>query len=205
MKYYICGIDVGIIHLGLSFIEVQTDENIEDILTVIEILLVDITKYTHNTISKEKCRLYHTNTLCDRVNHFLQEYKDKLDSCKYIFIERQPITGITSVEQLVYNHFRDKAFLVQPSSIHKHFGLDPINSENRKKKSVKIGMSLLHNDLLNYINKYERKHDICDSILIAFTGLYNKNKMKEIETPKPSLVLKKIIDFNKYKYNPIKI
>jgi len=205
--FYICGIDIGILHLGVSFIEVKYNIHIDNYeLSVVEIELVDITKYTHNKVCKDECKLFHTNSVCDRVNHFIQEYKEKINACKYIFIERQPITGITSVEQLLYNEFRSKSHLVSPNNIHKYFGLDK-DVNKRKEKSIKIGMSILYPELLNKLYFYERKHDITDSILIAYTGFNNlikkqkeekEEKEEKKEKEKKNINLKEF--FEKYKY-----
>ena len=200
MVYYICGIDIGIIHLGISFIEVNKNEDTE-ILTVIEFELINLKELTDNC--DMNCGLYHSNTISDRLSHFLKIYQDRLEICKYIFIEQQPIHGISSVEQLIYNKYRNKSYLVNPKKIHKYFGLST-NVDLRKSKSVQLVNDILSFELKEQLKKYERKHDITDSVLIAMTGLYHKqNEIIKVDKLNKSINQIDLSIFEKFKYRVI--
>ncbi len=155
-------IDIGVHHLGLVLSELSDD------FTHAEIKwfeLVNITLFTHNKISKDDCKLYHTKTFADWITHCVQEWEIYFDQADKILIERQPPMGFVVLEQLLFYRFRDKSVLISPTSLHCHFGIRECDYEERKKQTVRI---ILETGLLdNHQEKFdalERQHDITDSV-----------------------------------------
>ena len=120
----IVSIDVGIIHLGMVSCDVSWENT-----KVTGAYLVDLTKHCR----KIGCTLNHTNHLVDRVDHFIQYHKETLDKADKILIEKQPIQGLISVEQLLYDRLRDRVVFIYPVSMHKQFGIRHLDYEGRKK------------------------------------------------------------------------
>ena len=95
----IVAIDVGIIHLGVVSAHVTWD-----VINVENVYLIDLTKSCRCT----NCPLNHTNHMVDRVDHFIQEHRTILDKADVVLVEKQPITGLISVEQLIFDRLRGK-------------------------------------------------------------------------------------------------
>jgi hypothetical protein len=170
----ILSIDVGIINLGYVFCLVDTLGSI----TVIDCNKVDITIMRHCNTPFSECDLHHDNCFPDYLEHFFQEYHQMFTNADLILIERQPILGITNVQDLILNKYRDKALLISPNTIHKYFYMSK-NYNTRKKQSEKITNELLSTNE-NY-NVLIRKHDICDAMLliIYYTQLNFKKKKRD--------------------------
>ena len=169
-------IDVGIVNMAWVCVEIDPPRK----MRVIDFALVDITVMRHRVVPLRQCCLQHSNTLTDRILHFIQEYKDLFLSVDIILIEQQPIMGHTAVEQLIFREFRDKAILVSPVSIHKYMGIRNMNYDERKEHVVDRVLSLsshsLSDELRERINKMPRKHDICDAICMV---IYWKSKIMQ--------------------------
>ena len=67
----ITSIDVGIIHFGLTMVEVSESYELRSILFC---RLIDMTVMRHNTVSREQCKLHHDNCTADWITHLVQEY-----------------------------------------------------------------------------------------------------------------------------------
>ena len=148
----IVSIDVGIVNLGLVVSNVSW-ETIE----VKEVHLVDLTKHCRVF----NCPLKHTNHLVDRVDHFVQMYHDVLEKADKVLMEKQPIQGLISVEQLIFERLRDKIVFVHPVSMHKYFGIRHLDYEGRKNYLVNRMTSHLEGTLFDGL---ERKHDVADAM-----------------------------------------
>jgi hypothetical protein len=183
----ILSIDVGIINLGYVYSVVDT---LTGSITVIDCNKVDITIMRHCNIPFIECTLHHDNCFPDYLEHFFQEYKQMFINADIVLIERQPIVGITNVQDLILNKYRDKAILISPNTIHKHFYMSK-NYNTRKKQSEKITNELLSTNQ-NY-NMLLRKHDISDAMLliIYYTQLNFKKKRK----------IDSIIDLEQFRFN----
>ena len=71
--YSVLSIDIGILNLGISVSTLDEEFNLIDI---VNIDLIDITKFTHKSgPCKEKCTLNHTKTFSDWLDHVFQENK----------------------------------------------------------------------------------------------------------------------------------
>src|SRR5690348_5993370 len=107
-------IDIGIENMGISWTSFDDTFPAVDLqLTEIKDFIVeDLTKPHHKRVPFEACKLLHTNTVSDRIDHLIQEYQDVFDKATRIFIEQQPPRGQQALEQLLFKRFRDKARLV---------------------------------------------------------------------------------------------
>lgn len=173
-------IDVGIIHFGISMANVRDDGILLD---VYKIELIDITQYTHRNDKKE-CKLQHTKTMADWVDHLIQENQELFDQADLILVERQPPSGLIAIEQLIFSKFRAKTYLVSPRNVHSYLSLTSFDYDKRKVYSERIAYSYLSEEQRKQILLYDRFHDIADSICML---LYWCNKHKneyEIEERK---------------------
>lgn len=172
------GIDVGYHNLAL----VQMDTESKSVLYMNKI---DISRYTHTKVCFAECCLHHTNHVTDYIRHFIQEYDWIFQDSDKIFMERQPPTGLTNVEALLYDHYRDKMDLVSPNRMHAHFRIGHLDYEKRKEKVVEISRDYLG------VVPFQRKHDIADACCIL---LYEMSKIKKKRPSQPRL------DFDEYRF-----
>lgn len=190
------GIDVGIKNLGIVKVLITEDYHIDSVLFAEKI---DLTELKHDKVTRSKCTLYHTNDAVDRLDHFLQEYCDIFQNVSKIFIERQPITGLVHIEQLLYSRFRDTAMLVSPNAMHKHFHISHLNYDQRKEETVKIAKEFIEPLHL----KYDRMHDISDAFCIFLYQLqlkreeYRKKQIK-IQVDGKNILIKDF--FEKFRF-----
>ena len=182
----IVSIDIGIINLGMVCAEV-TWENI----VVEDVHLVDITKSCRHI----NCTLNHTNHMVDRIDHFIQEYKHVLDKADKILVEKQPIQGLISVEQLLFDRLRDRVIFIHPVSMHKHFNIRNLSYDERKEYLVLKTKTYLEGTLYD---KVERKHDIADAMAMIIYWRRNAGPRVHREMGKPGT------PFDKFLYIPDK-
>ena len=170
----VVSIDIGYHNLGLvkSFVDEQTFE-----IKILEIFKVNLTNIPHKKVSRWDCMLYHSNEVSDLFAHFIQEYGDHLKEADKILIERQPPTGLTNIEALFMFLYRHKVELVSPNAMHKHFGINYLEYEQRKEKTIEISKSFLE-EFEDY-QKLSRKHDIADAVcMIIFRFAKDKKNYK---------------------------
>jgi hypothetical protein len=184
----VLSIDVGIINLGLSVSIINKDYTLKEI---VYIDLLDITKFLHKDDPK-KCKLYHNKTISDWMEHLFIYHQMFFEQCDVILVENQPITGIKSVEQLIYNRYRDKIVLISPNKMHKYFKINHLDYESRKIETEKITKKYLNKYLLNELNNYTRKHDISDSVCIMLFWL-NEMRTQHINKLKKERILNNIL------------
>lgn len=187
---HILSIDIGLRHLGMSM-SVLTEENV--FKEVVWMDLVDITEFH----CLPNCGLHHSKTICDRVEHMLAEYKQVFDKANIILIEQQPPTGLVAVEQMIFSRYRDKAVLISPVAVHKHFFIRQLDYEQRKEASVRIASRYISEKFLEKLGSYERMHDISDSILFT---LYWLRKFQEYQE-REKLLKKRQEAMEKYNYH----
>lgn len=161
--YKVLSIDIGVNHLGLSYSFVNHKYELEKILWID---LIDITIFKHSVVSHDKCKLKHSKTFCDWVDHVIQENEIFFTESDFILVERQPpMSPFTAIEQLIFYRYREKTILISPCSVHKHFSINHLDYDKRKEMTVKIAYSkLCGEDIKEKFESYERKHDIGDSI-----------------------------------------
>jgi hypothetical protein len=191
----VLSIDIGITNLGFVYsrldfyppepesrhkAKLKNDNyilNCDQIKKYIQILdcnRVDITKVHHNRVKFCNCKLHHDRCIPDYLDHFVQETY-YFQECDVLLLERQPPTGITNVQDLLFKQFRHKAVLVHPSSMHSYFDL-PGDYTLRKVKSEQLSCGYLAHSQ-NFLNNI-RRHDISDAMLM--TLFYYKTKMEKI-------------------------
>lgn len=169
----VASIDVGLKNLGLVVAEI----NIES-WTVVKILCaqrIDLTQLAHVRVHRTHCKLHHTNDACDRVMHFCQEYNEWLENASVILIERQPITGLVHVEQLLYNQFRNKAILQSPRSMHVWLGISHVDYDGRKEYTTAYTKDLLSSASV----EKDRLHDIADAACFLLFWLDGKQRERQ--------------------------
>lgn len=173
--YSVLSIDIGIHHLGISVGLVNEEYNLVEIAWVD---MLDITKYTHERELKDtKCSLRHTKSIADWLEHIFHEHKPIFEDVNYILVERQPVPyGLVAIEQLIYYRWRDKCHLVHPRSMHKYFKIGHYDYEQRKEMTIKIAISRIdwHPRATERYEKFERQHDISDSICLMIFWLKKK-------------------------------
>lgn len=170
----VVSIDVGYHNLGLVRALVD-NENFE--IKVLNIFKIDLTKLPHKKINRWDCKLEHTNEVADLMAHFIQEFKDILEEADKILIERQPPTGLTQIETLLLYLYRNKTELISPNSMHKHFGINYLEYESRKVRTIQISESFL--EIFEEYQELYRKHDIADAMcMIIFRFAKHKEKYR---------------------------
>lgn len=152
-------IDIGIINLGF-ICGTLIDKNL--IITYCE--LIDLTELIIEC--DKKCGLLHENSICDYMMHFFKKYSTKFEECDKIIVERQPLKGITSIQELLLREYRNKCVLISPSTMHKYFDINIYNYERRKKAVEKIATPYLSG--FKHFCFQERKHDMADAFCILF-------------------------------------
>lgn len=180
-KLYIVSIDVGVKHLAISLSLISNEFQLSNILWF---ELIDITSFSHQTISKKDCQLFHTKTYGDYMDHIFIDYEQIFNKASFILIERQPPTGYVVIEQLIFSKFRTKTVLISPNSIHYTLGWNSLklDYEQRKDESIKFAEKYLseYSNLLEQFNSLYRKHDVADTICILIYWL-KKKRYKWIE------------------------
>ncbi len=181
----ILSIDVGIINF--AFIYADVSENFE-LNNIIDVNLVDITKYNYCS-----CEYIHNKTVSCYMKHLFKEFSIFKD-CDIILVERQPIMGITSVEQIIMYEYQHKTILVSPNAMHSYFNINKLTYEKRKEFTVNFSNSLI-NKFEKY-NKLERKCDIADAVCLLLYYLNCKKNellLKNVDNSKFSKSLEQFI------------
>ena len=129
---FLASIDVGIVNLAVVFAELH-DVTFE-ITRFLQLENVNTTIMSHTTVTRQNCTLGHAKTTADRISHFVQERQTLFDACQ----ERQPLVGLTDVEQVLFLLFRTKAQLVSPNAMHCFFNINGFNYQGRKQQTTMI-------------------------------------------------------------------
>lgn len=165
----ILSIDVGIKHLGLVWSDVAKTTSFKDIK------LLDMTAMLHKKVKKAECKLYHDNCICDWLEHLFQEIEWFVEA-DHILIEKQPLSGLIAVEQLIMSRFRNKTHLVSPNAMHAWFGISQFDYERRKENTVKLcshffEQNQTNEQVLETFKNLNRKHDIADAVCLLMFWL----------------------------------
>ena len=173
----VLSIDIGVIHLGLSLMSIQSDYSLK---AVEWIDLIDITKYQHHSVSAKDCTLYHTRTMSDWLTHTIQENRIFFEEADVILLERQPpMSPFIAIEQLIFSKYRNKTYLISPKNVHTYLRISHLTYDERKIYSVKIASKYLPSRYIEQLAQYDRPHDIADSICIFL--YWRDKKEKEYE------------------------
>jgi len=171
----VVAIDIGYVNMGVT--RAIIDEEYDVSFT--RAFKDDITVMKHNTVKPCNCCIPHTKETVDRVAHFIQEHRPLFDEADAILVERQPLTGLNNVEALIVSSFRNKAVIISPNKMHKHFRISHFDYETRKVKTNEIAFPYVH-----FLDSYaclERQHDIADAVCMTLfhaSCLKDKNKYK---------------------------
>jgi hypothetical protein len=209
-SYCVLSVDIGIEHFGLSVTFLNNDFSIYEIGMID---MINIQKFPHNNVTKKNCKLQHTKSFCDWINHVFQENDLIFEKADFILIERQPPCGLVGIEQLIFSKWRDKSILISPNSMHKFFNIGMYDYEQRKIKTEEIARDVIikYSKLIYEFTSYERKHDIADSICLMLYWIYNKQQeyiiikrkmeLNNVCYRNSNLTLDEY--FEQFRYNPI--
>lgn len=188
MTRLIGGVDIGIINMGFSTMEISCDEekgnkNPWSLGKINFMKVINIKNIRHEKVPYKECKLYHSNHVVDEMNHFMQEYDDMIRTCSTLLIEQQPFVGITSVEALLFNKYRDMAEIVSPIAMHHFYGIQEHDYEGRKNMTTEIAMRVLKRtpklleQFQEWMKQGRRVHDISD--VIVYLEMYRRKKESE--------------------------
>jgi len=166
MTRLIVSIDVGLLNLGLLVAEVAEDYMLDRIIAAHKI---DLRQLAHTTVARKNCLLHHANCTADRVMHVIQEHRAYFDRAEKVLIERQPLCGLTDVEQVFMALLRDKTVLVSPNAMHKHFDIGHLNYDGRKVATTRLANQHLEHDPV--WKTLTRKHDVADAYCLMMFWL----------------------------------
>jgi len=161
----VIGIDVGIRHLGVADLLLRRGQQV-----VVETLeLANLMTYTHRHLDEDQCSLPHTKELSDRLLHWVADRRPILDRCDLLAIERQPICGIQSVEQLLFATFRSKAVLIHPRRLHaRHNCSSKTHCYGQRKEVMEaFAKQLCGEEAWGAVEQVSRRHDVADAVAIA--------------------------------------
>lgn len=189
----VLSIDIGIVHLGVSVGFISKDYKLNEIAWVD---LINITEFTHDrALDSDSCSLYHTRSIADWMEHLFHDHVQLFEDVDYILIERQPPQGIVAVEQLIYYRWRDKCHIISPRSMHKFFQIGNYDYEKRKRLTMHLAYHSCywHPRATEMYNKFERKHDMSDSICLMLFWL-NKRREKYLENKRNKRLKEIVLD-----------
>lgn len=177
----IMSIDVGIIHLAI--IIAKLDDSWKTDNSDFEIIFCELIDITELNIECDNihCKFYHDKVMCDYIDHLCFKYQKEFESADLILIERQPISGLVVVEQLIMHKYRSKTTLISPCSVIKYFGLSNIY-EQRKIQTVEMAHDKLADQKHFIFN--ERRHDLADAyvILLYYVSINKQSKKMSCST-----------------------
>jgi len=174
----VVAVDIGILHMAL--IDATLGES-SPIATLHSVHLVNLTCLPHACVSLEECKLHHTKELGDRLAHFKQEYSYLFERADQILVERQPITGLQSVQMFLHQSFREKVQLLSPNSMHKFFNLSR-SYQHRKVQVVALMRQICRQvrfDIDAACAEMPRLHDVADAICFAWWQGYQRQSIVE--------------------------
>lgn len=169
----VCSLDVGVVNLAVAFVEV--DPSTYRLRHIVKVENVDTRLLEHSAVPLRACTLGHSKTAADRVMHFIQERGQLFDACTHVLIERQPIRGLTDVEQLLFALFRSKAELISPNAMHKLFNMQDFSYDDRKVRTVQVADSLLDRSTFSEYHAMERRHDVADALCLLIYWAFTRH------------------------------
>ena len=150
----------------------------DNVIQVDKVARIDLARCLHSRVPASLCTLYHSNATCDRVAHFLQEWDPWLTKAHAVLIERQPPGGFKDVEALLQHCLRDKVHVIQPQSVHAHFGLPQGDYDRRKELTVALASPYMLG--VAGWGGLERKHDVADAMCQLLWWLSKQPRKRKI-------------------------
>ena len=170
----VLSIDVG--WTNLAFIKAHVDPERWVITHILATFCVDLSSLPHKKVPLSQCLLHHSNDAFDKIQHLIQEFEaDYFQDLDQIFIERQPITGLVHIEQLLFGYFRQRAQLISPNAMHKFFKIHDFDYETRKKITTKIAEEFLKN--FSSWQERTRLHDMGDAFCLLIYAIHEKHRI----------------------------
>ena len=162
----VLSVDIGILNLGLIGATVENNE----IKKINFCNSINITVCPLKELGWE-CKLNHDKTVSNYAEHLfnLHSWFDDADT---IIIERQPLIGIKSLEELILFKYNDKCTLIHPTKVHKYFGYNNLDYKKRKLKSIEMANNYLSE--FSIYRECERKHDISDALVQLLWWIKNE-------------------------------
>ena len=184
----IVGIDPGITHLGLAWIEF-------DGLTIVckGASCVNLKEACdpafHAKVPYALCTLGHSSHLHDRICHFFQEWNDLLEDAALILVEAQPFKSAGyPFELMIRQVWGAKCAFVAPQTLHAHYGTAKLSYDARKDVNEKTAETWLGENgasaLWEGIKAERRQHDCADAFLLI------KHHMDTNFMRRPKIVVK---------------
>ena len=187
----IVSIDIGVINMGITKAFVDDDFNI----IFMDAFKVDITRIRHNTVQACDCIIPHTNEVCDRVAHFIQEHEPLFDEADHVLIERQPPMGIKDVESLIMSRFRNKTKLISPNKMHKFFNIGKLSYDQRKLFTEEVAD--IHIGHIHTYYNCTRRHDMADACCICLFFINSLKREHEKNQRRENI---KRLPFDEYRF-----
>ena len=181
----IIGIDVG--YHNMAMVETLVNEDYD--VTVTNVYIIDLKNLPHRRVSVRNCCLNHSNEIVDLMAHFIQEYGSILDNADKVLIERQPPTGLTQIETLLFYLYRNKTTLVSPNAMHSHFKIGHLEYNDRKQQTI-----LIANPYLKDYPNLGRIHDASDALCLILFHVWPYKERKRL------LKIDRTLPFDNYKY-----
>jgi len=211
MRQLVLSFDIGIHNLAFTLIEYDDLDLLVDLPVPVSVIMsetCDITddKLLHRTVPLTRCRLFHNKdgsikNISDRVAHFLQEYEKKwleYGNLSEVFIEQQPLQGVTSVEALLFQHYRDIVTSVSPVAMHKFLGIRHLDYHQRKEVTTTEATPFLKH-LITFMNFHELQNHQADSLCLFCYEIHKRHQEKLRELYREDLHEKQQRDFEKLK------
>lgn len=164
-------IDIGIKNLGIVW--GKCDRFYQKKPKFYKFALIDLTKVE----VEKKTGIQQYNHLTDKLHTFFKVLNPKIfDGAKVIFVEYQPPKGLRIIQEWFIRNYEERVRFVNPKTMHKHFGIQKKNYEERKIRVCKKSVRYMTIDFFSNWLLLERKHDISDAIClsVAFMSKHSK-------------------------------
>lgn len=155
----VLGIDIGVSHLAYCLCD-YNDLHVE------ACKLTNLNKIILRCKNK-KCQIPHTRETVDKMLHFFELNKQVFAQADVVAIERQPITGILNVQDLIFMKYREKAVLVSPNAMHNLFSMKGDYDARKEKAQCMFVQASKTSEANEEYSKWCRRHDIADAYCIA--------------------------------------
>jgi len=159
----IISVDIGVHNLGWCWCEIDDETWDPKSIVIKNVGRMDISYHSHLKVCARECKLHHDNNMVDYVLHYKQDFGWMFDQSDIVLIERQPPGGFINIQDLFTLFWRDKVQLINPVSVHTHFGMRVYDYDQRKVKSMEIASEYIGEEISFKSNV--RKHDMSDAML----------------------------------------
>jgi hypothetical protein len=158
------GVDPGFRHLAVASIDVdvRTMRIVSD-----RCVLVDAVK------AQEQCtdtKCVHTKTTSSRLRHVYAKLDNIVNKAEAIYIERQPLTGMTDIEQLLFDRWRGNSVLINSRRMRKSLDCWTDDYDDRKVLALQRAEQLrrVYMDSEPPWVLGDRNHDAAEAWLYAY-------------------------------------